>query len=89
MKNPGKISKIMANGYSSKSAQRDLSNEYQYDRVKMGYNILCVLVLWTKVALALEGLSREHGHVLTCGTSRRDLYRKKSPSICLHLNLTS
>ena len=36
--------------------QRELSNEYQHDRVKMVLKNLCILVLWTKVALALEGL---------------------------------
>ena len=34
-----------------------LSNEYQHDRVKMVFKNLCVLVLWTKVPSALEGLS--------------------------------
>ena len=36
--------------------QRDLSNEYQHYRVWMVFKNLCVLVLWTKVASALEGL---------------------------------
>ena len=44
----------MAN--SSESSQQELSNEYQHDRVKMIFNNLCVFVLWTKVASALEGL---------------------------------
>ena len=43
----------MANGYSSESTQRELSNEYQHDRVQM---VIKNLVLWTKVASALEGL---------------------------------
>ena len=43
-------------GFSSESTQRELSNEYQHDRVKMVVKSLCILVLWTKVALALEGL---------------------------------
>ena len=46
----------MANGYSSESSQRELSNEYQHVRVSMIFKNLCILVLWTKVALALEGL---------------------------------
>ena len=46
----------LANGYSSESTQRELSDEYQHDRVKMVFKNLCVLVLWTKVASALEGL---------------------------------
>ena len=51
-----KIIETLASGYSSESSQRELSNEYQYDRVKMGFKNVCVLVLWTKVASALEGL---------------------------------
>ena len=45
----------MANGYSSESTRRELSNEYQHDRVWMVFEILCVLVLWMNIALALEG----------------------------------
>ena len=40
----------MANGYSSESTRRELSNEYQQDRVPMVFKRNCVLVLWTKVA---------------------------------------
>ena len=43
----------LAHGYSSESTQRELSNEYQHDRVYMVYKNLCMLVLWTKV----EGLT--------------------------------
>ena len=46
----------LANGYSSESTHQELSNEYQHDRVKMVFENLCVLVLWTKVASAFEGL---------------------------------
>ena len=45
----------MAYGYLSESTQRELSNEYQHDRVSMVFINLCILVHWTKVALALEG----------------------------------
>ena len=44
-------------GYTFESTQRELSNEYQYHRVKMVFRNLCILVLWTEVAIALEGLS--------------------------------
>ena len=47
----------LVNGYSSESTQRELSNEYQHDRVEMVFKNLSILVLWTKVASALEGLS--------------------------------
>ena len=43
--------------YSSESTQWELSNRYQHDRVKMFFKSICVLLLWTKVASALEGLT--------------------------------
>ena len=39
----------LAHGYSSESAQWELSNEYQHDRVSTVFKNLCILVLWTKV----------------------------------------
>ena len=53
-----RITRTLSNGYSSESyTQRELSNEYQHDRVKMDFKNLCVLImLRTKGALALEGL---------------------------------
>ena len=51
------MTETLANGYSFESAQRELSNEYQHDRVGWHFKNLCVLVLWTKVASALEGLT--------------------------------
>ena len=56
MQKPRKIIETTANGYSSESTQRGLSNEYQHDRVSMFFKRFCVLVLWAKVALVLEGL---------------------------------
>ena len=49
-RNPGKW-------YSTESTQRELSNEYQQDRVSMVFKNICVLLLWTKVASALGGLN--------------------------------
>ena len=46
-----------ANGYSSESSQGELSNEYQHDRVWMIFKNLCILVLWMKIASALERLT--------------------------------
>ena len=60
MQNDGKILKMietLANGYSYESAQRELSYEYQQDRVWMIFRNLSILVIWTKVASALEGLT--------------------------------
>ena len=51
-----KITETLANGYSSGSTQRDLSNEYQHDRDYMVIKNLCIIVPWTKVSSALEGL---------------------------------
>ena len=50
------MTETLAYGYSSESTQRELSHEYQHDRVKMVFEKLCILVLWIKVASALEGL---------------------------------
>ena len=50
------MTETLANGYSSESTQRELSNEYQHDRVSMFFKDFSVLVLWTNVASALEGL---------------------------------
>ena len=55
-----KITETLANGYLSESTQRGLTNEYQHDRVKMVFKILCILVLQEKVASALEGLTFLH-----------------------------
>ena len=50
------MTETLAYGYSSESTQRELSNEYQPDRVQMVLKKHFVLVLLTKVASALEGL---------------------------------
>ena len=52
------MAETLANGYSSDSAKRELSNDYMYQqgRVKMFFKNLCILVHWMKVASALEGL---------------------------------
>ena len=55
-----KITETLANGYSSESTQRELSNEYQDDRVSIFFQESCNIVLWMKVVLALEGLSLEY-----------------------------
>ena len=48
------MTETLAHGYSSES-----SNEYQHDRVKMFFKSNCILVLWMKVASALEGMIDE------------------------------
>ena len=52
------MTETLANGYSSESTQRELSNEYQHDRVRMVFKMFCVIVVLTKLSLALEGLIR-------------------------------
>ena len=52
-----KMTETLANGYSSESAQQDLSNAYQHDGVMKIFNNLCLIVLWTKVTSTLEGLN--------------------------------
>ena len=51
-----KMTETLANGYSSECTQRELSNEYQHDRVKIVCKSLCGHVLWTNVASKLEEL---------------------------------
>ena len=51
------MTETLAHVYTSESTQRELSNEYQHDKVKMVFKDLRALVLWTKVASALEGLN--------------------------------
>ena len=46
----------MTHRYSSESAQREQSIGYQHERVQMVFKDLCIIVLWTKVATALEVL---------------------------------
>ena len=52
-----KMTETMARGYSSENTQeQEVSNEYQHSRVSIFFKNLCILVLCTKVALALGGL---------------------------------
>ena len=58
-KEPCKMTENLANGYSSESTQQlELSNEYQHDRVYISIKDRCVLVLWTNVTSAFEGLKQ-------------------------------
>ena len=57
MQKSWKMTETLAYGFSYESIRQELSNEYQHDRVQMVSKKLCVLMLWTKVASALEGLS--------------------------------
>ena len=57
-----KITETLAHGYSSESAHSELSNKYQHDKVPMIFKDVCILVLWSKVASALEGLKGNMSH---------------------------
>ena len=59
MQETWKMTKTLANGYSSESTHREPFNEYQHDRVKMFFKNRCMFVFWTKVALASEGLTKQ------------------------------
>ena len=65
MAKTGEVTETMANGYSSESTQRELSNKYQHDRVKIMSIIFCFLVHWTKVTSAAEGVG-------LCGSELRN-----------------
>ena len=52
-----KMTETLAYGHSSEGTLSELSNGYQHDRVRMFFKSLCILVLWTKVATAFEGLN--------------------------------
>ena len=50
------MTETLAYRYSYESTQRELSNEYQHDRVSMVLKDFFIFLQWTKVASALEGL---------------------------------
>ena len=51
-----KMTETLVCRYSSDSTQRELSNEYQHDRVQMVFKTFCIFLPWTKVASAWKGL---------------------------------
>ena len=57
------MTETLAHGYSSASTQRELSNEYQHDRVLDGSQKLLRSVLWTRVASALEWVNPSDAEV--------------------------
>ena len=60
------MTETLARGYSSKSTQQELSNEYQHDRVLDAFQKSVRLVLWMKVASALKGLSNVSRDMVGC-----------------------
>ena len=72
-----KMIETLANGYSYESTRRELSNEYQHDRVLMVLKKNCVFVLWMKVASALEGLISDSSQLLHSGLQRDGMIIEK------------
>ena len=56
MQKSWKIAETLAHEYSSESTHRELSNEYQHERVCMVTQNLCTSLLWTRIVSAYEGL---------------------------------
>ena len=59
-----KMTETLTHGYSSESTQRELSYKYQQDRFWMVFKNLCILLLWKKVAPALEGLTKWQNYLI-------------------------
>ena len=74
------MTKTLANGYSYEITRRELSNEYQHDRVSMVSKNICVLVLWMKVASALEGLNISKDAIFV-DVSRKGISKCLIPSL--------
>ena len=67
------MTETQSHRYSSESTQRELSNEYQHDRVKMVFKNCCALIVLrmrgVKEASALEVLKRYlYGDILQKAT---------------------
>ena len=89
-----KMTETLAHGYSYKSTQWDLTNEYQHDSVKKVLKNICILELRTKEALALEGLTNNYYKYYQLflstqiNTSRKysiDYNRLESPRQSVHI----
>ena len=50
------MTETLAHGYSSERSHREFFNEYQHGGVCVVFKNLCIIMLWTEVALALEEL---------------------------------
>ena len=76
-----KITETLAYGYYYECTPWGLSDEYQYDWVKMVFKNLCVLVHWMKVALPLKGLNIVEP--FSCTTVRNGLEYTASMCDCI------
>ena len=57
MQKKPKMYETLINGYSYDSTQRELSNEYQHDRVFKNFKIFYLFVPLTKIASEPKGLN--------------------------------
>ena len=83
-----KMTGSLAYGYPSESTHGELSNEYQHDMVWMVFKNLCIHVLWTKEASALEWLTPSVS--ITAGSVGLKSQRDAAIAcrlICLHAKL--
>ena len=53
------MTETLAHGYASESSQRDLSSEYQHDRVQIFFKNMFVFQLWTSSIEWVKGILRE------------------------------
>ena len=74
MQKSWRMTETLAHWYSSESTQQELSNEYQHDSIEKIFKNLCVLVLWMKVASALERLTISYMH-MNYNSPQRLMYR--------------
>ena len=61
MQKTWEMTETLTNGYSSERTQRELSNEYQHDRVSMFFKNLCVLVLFDECSLSIGSVNLSLG----------------------------
>ena len=63
MQKTRKITETLPNGYSSESTQRELSNEYQHDMVKMFFKDFCVFCALSECALSIVRVNTVMGMI--------------------------
>ena len=54
-----KMSETLSHRYASDRTQWELTNEYQHGRDWIVFKNICVVLLWVKVASALDGLKKD------------------------------
>ena len=80
------MTETLAYGYPFESTEGSLSNEYQHGRVYMVFKNICVLVLWMKIASALEGLKPNTVLGLASEKNKKKLIFYLMAIFCHHLS---